>query len=317
MALVLPTAVEAKLTNTEVVCAAGDLTCVAREWSAADSDMDEMSASCWACDNTADNLDSKCVKGTTTDHVLQYEATATFKFKQKETKSTAVLKVTQVGYQPNSKLAVGRFFYRPSFSHKMYAGHSTIAMKFGDQNFGAKAVCRVFASLNGEPDLKTPYTGVNDCVISASTVTLGMGVDLSSPSFHVQITSMSAWAASATNKVSGDLANFKTNVLSADVADKQYTMAIVGTTAGLSNTPASDLTVVAARTLINVMDVGMVEFTVTSKNMDFGAGQTAIVSFPTYYNPCVGQMMRCELYDVTGKKPIEQLFCHMLWDHTM
>jgi hypothetical protein len=64
------------------------------------------------------------------------------------------------------------------------------------------------------------------------------------------------------------------------------------------------------------MDVGMVDFTVTSKNMDFGSGQVAIVSWPYYYNPCVG-MVRCELYDVTANKPLEQLYCKMLWDHTM
>jgi hypothetical protein len=93
-------------------------------------------------------------------------------------------------------------------------------------------------------------------------------------------------------------------------------MAVAGTAAGNSNTPGSTLKVVAARTLINVMDVGMVDFTVTSTVMAFGAGQVAIVSWPHYYNPCVGAI-RCELYDVTNKKASEQLFCHMLWDHTM
>lgn len=198
----------------------------------------------------------------------------------------------------------------------MYAGYSKIDYTFGLQKFGANTVCKVFETLDSMPNLMNPYTGVSECTVSESTVTILMAVDGTSPSFHVQLTSFGAWTAPASNKIDGNLKSFTTTILKADDDKKKAVMAIGGTAAGQSNTPASDLAVVAARTLINVMDVGMVDFTVTSKNMDFGSGQVAIVSWPYYYNPCVG-MVRCELYDVTAKKPLEQLYCKMLWDHTM
>jgi hypothetical protein len=50
------------------------------------------------------------------------------------------------------------------------------------------------------------------------------------------------------------------------------------------------------------MDIGMVELTITPKLNDFGADSFAFVSFPSYYNPTLGDMMRCSLYDATGKK---------------
>lgn len=114
-----------------------------------------------------------------------------------------------VAAEPNSKNAVGRFYYRPSFSHQMYAGHSTIDYTFGDQAFGAKSVCRVFATKDGKPDLETPYMDVSECSLSGSKITLTVGKDMTSPGFHVQITSMAAWVGSSTNKVDGNLYSFK------------------------------------------------------------------------------------------------------------
>jgi hypothetical protein len=65
------------------------------------------------------------------------------------------------------------------------------------------------------------------------------------------------------------------------------------------------------------MDIGMVELTITPKLNDFGADSFAFVSFPSYYNPTLGDMMRCSLYDATGKKDGERLYCKVAWDWTL
>lgn len=80
----------------------------------------------------------------------------------------------------------------------------------------------------------------------------------STANFHVQITGMDAWLAS-TSKVTGTVTNFGAAVETQDSdATKQYAMAVVGTTTTASNLPTSTMTVVVARTLVNVMDIGMV-----------------------------------------------------------
>lgn len=95
-------------------------------------------------------------------------------------------------------------------------------------------------------------------------------------------------------------------------------MAVVGTTAASSNDVSTvATTVTVARSLVNVMDVGMVSFTVTPKGADFGADGLAFVSFPTYYNPNVGRGLRCGLYDATAKKDGERLYCVVAWDYTL
>jgi hypothetical protein len=76
-------------------------------------------------------------------------------------------------------------------------------------------------------------------------------------------------------------------------------------------------TLVVARSLKNVMDVGMVELTITPKLNDFGADSFAFVSFPSYYNPTLGDMMRCSLYDATAKADGERLYCKVAWDWTL
>jgi carbohydrate-binding DOMON domain-containing protein len=124
----------------------------------------------------------------------------------------------------------------------------------------------------------------------------------STANFHVQITGMDAWLASV-SKVTGSVTNFGQSVETQDSdATKQYAMAVVGTTTTTSNEPTKTMTVVVARTLVNVMDIGMVQFTVTPKGEDFASGSLAFISFPTYYNPHIGCMMRCSMYDATAKK---------------
>jgi hypothetical protein len=94
-------------------------------------------------------------------------------------------------------------------------------------------------------------------------------------------------------------------------------MAEVGTTATSANEPLATMTVVVARSLVNIMDIGMVEFTVTPKGADWGKDGLAFISFPTYYNPTIGCMMRCSMYDATKKVDGERLYCNVAWDYTL
>lgn len=141
----------------------------------------------------------------------------------------------------------------------------------------------------------------------------------STANFHVQITGMDAWLASATNKIAtGYVKSFTASVQVVETdATKQYAMPIVGTTTASSNEPLATMTVVVARSLVNVMDVGMVEFTITPKGADFGADGLAYISFPTYYNPNIGSGLRCSLYDATKKADDVRLYCNVAWDYTL
>lgn len=77
------------------------------------------------------------------------------------------------------------------------------------------------------------------------------------------------------------------------------------------------MTVVVARSLVNVMDVGMISFTVTPKKQDFGKDDLVFISFPAYYNPYIGCMMRCSMYNTKDKKDGERLYCAVAWDYTL
>lgn len=80
---------------------------------------------------------------------------------------------------------------------------------------------------------------------------------------------------------------------------------------------SATFTLVVARSLKNVMDVGMVGFTITPKLNDFGADSFAFIQFPHYYNPMIGDMMRCSLYDSTAAADGERLYCAVAWDYTL
>jgi hypothetical protein len=318
MKLTIPNA--ATGATSEVICAAGDLSCKVREWNAGTT-VTEMTATCYACDSnaaTCTKAESQTDATTGTKGVARYVSSVTFTFKQDGTASTDVLKVKDVMYQPNSKNAIGRFYYKPSTTQTLYAG-STIAYTFGSQTFGTGAICQVFTSSGNAPSM-THSDLVNKCVISSSSVTVTMAKDATA-NFHVQITGMDAWLASASNKVAaGSIILFSGSSAVQSVATTattQYAMAVVGTTTASSNEPLATMTAVVARSLVNVMDVGMVSFTITPKGADWGSNGLAFISFPTYYNPNIGSMMRCALYDTKAKADGERLYCNVAWDYTL
>lgn len=276
-----------------------------------------MTASCYACQASSADCThtNSATAGANGKGVASYAQAVTFKFKQDGTAGTDVLSVKDVTYQPNTKTAIGRFFFKPSTTMPLYAT-STIAYTFGSQTFGNNAVCSVFTSNGNQPSM-THSDLVNNCVVSGSSVTVTMA-KASAANFHVQIVGMDAWLASATNSVTGTVSNFGQAVQTQNSdATKQVKMAIVGTTTASSNEPLATMTAVVARSLVNVMDIGMISFTVTPKKWDWGADGLMFISFPTYYNPTIGNMMRCSLYDVKGKKDGERLYCAVAWDYTL
>lgn len=241
----------------------------------------------------------------------------TFTFGQDGTAATNVLKVKDVAYWPNTMTAVGRFVYKPNFTGgSLYGAHSTIAYTFGAQTFGTSAICQVFTSSGTLPTM-TPSDLVSNCVISGSTVTLTMNKD-SAANFHVSIVGMDAWAASATNKVTGSVTSFTIVDQSTDsTAANQYAMHVEGTTAASSNKVATVLTCTVTRSLVNVMDIGMVQFALQSDKTAFNSDSMAVISFPSYYNPNIGSMLRCTLWDSKGNKDSETLYCRVQWGYTL
>lgn len=317
--LTLPTAATAGVTNSQVVCAKGDVVCKARVWSTTATEVDDMDdGQCFACDK-ANGACTIAESKTAAKGVVKAADAVKFTLKQKATKSTAVLSIKDVVFQPNSQTVTqGRMYFKPSTTMSLYAT-STIEYTFGAQNFQAGSavpICQVFTS-NGAQPSTTPSDLVNNCVVSSAKVTVTMAKD-STANFHVQLVGMGAWGAAANNKVTGAVKNFATEVETTDSdATKQYTLAVVGTTATSANLPTSTMTVTVSRTLVNVMDIGMIEFTVTPKGADFGANGLMFISFPTYYNPTIGCMMRCSTYDATAKADGERLYCKVAWDYTL
>jgi hypothetical protein len=146
-----------------------------------------------------------------------------------------------------------------------------------------------------------------------------MNKDSTGANFHVQVVGIDAWLATA-GTVSGSVAGFGTDVEKTDAdTKKQYAMAVVGvaTTASNSNDPLATMTAKVTRSLVNVMDIGMVQFTVKPMGADWKSDSLAFISFPTYYNPTIGCMMRCSMYDVKASKDLERLYCEVAWDYTL
>jgi hypothetical protein len=81
--------------TSQVICAAGDISCKVREWSSSSSTVTEMTASCYACDNqaTACTGAETQTAGSSGKGVAKYVASVTFTMKQDGTTSTDVLKV--------------------------------------------------------------------------------------------------------------------------------------------------------------------------------------------------------------------------------
>ena len=197
----------------------------------------------------------------------------------------------------------------------LYAGQSTIDYTFGAQAWGTGALCQVFTSQGNMPS-STMSDLVSNCVISSANVKVTMA-KTGGANFHVQLTGIGAFGAAA-GKITGNVINFGTTVSTQDTdATKQIAMVEAGAAAGQANTPLATMTVVVARVLTNIMDVGMVEFTITPKDAAFGKNSLAYISFPTYYNPNIGSMMRCSLYDSKASADGERLYCNVAWDYTL
>jgi hypothetical protein len=310
--------------TTAVVCAKGDLSCKVNEWSSGAGVVTEMTATCFACDSSIGD-GGACSKENSAKTVansgigvVKYQQAVTFKMKQDGTASTDVLKIKDVLYVPNSKTAIGRFHFKPSTTAKLYAG-SSIDYTFGGQTWGTTGICSVMnANTAGTAPGLTHSDMASSCVVADTKITVTMG-KAGSANFFVTVVGVKAWAASATKAITGNVISFTTTVQTQHTDATKNTMAlpIVGTTVGASNEPTSTMTAVVARSLVNVMDCGMISFTITPKGADFGVDSLAFISFPTYYNPTIGGMMRCALYDTKAKADGERMYCKVAWDYTL
>jgi hypothetical protein len=116
------------------MCATGDLTCEARFWSTGSTSASDMTYSCFACEKSATTCANTVVTDSTANdkQCSKYVSTVTGTFKQNTAADTtaATLKITQFKYEPNSKTALGRFYYKPSTTMSLYTG-STIEYTFG------------------------------------------------------------------------------------------------------------------------------------------------------------------------------------------
>lgn len=155
--------------TTEVICPAGDVSCVMRGWSSGSGAATELTATCFACDSNSGTCTSaeSATAGSGGKGVARFVSGVTFTMKQDGTASTDVLSVKDVSYTPNSKTAVGRFVYKPSTTMSLYGTYSTIAYTFGSQTFGTGAICQVFTSSGTKPTA-VPSALVSNCVISGS-----------------------------------------------------------------------------------------------------------------------------------------------------
>jgi hypothetical protein len=50
---------------------------------------------------------------------------------------------------------------------------------------------------------------------------------------------------------------------------------------------------------------------------DFDKNGMAFITFPTHYNPSIGDMMRCAIYDTKTSKDVETVYCAVAWDYTL
>jgi hypothetical protein len=136
--LTMPTLAEAGITDTsdtptQVICAAGDLSCKARAWSSGAGVVTEATLTCYACDSASSTCTGaeSATAGNSGKGVVRKVASVTFTMKQDGTAATDVLKVKDVAYWPNTMTAVGRFVYKPQFTGSLYGTHSAIAYTFG------------------------------------------------------------------------------------------------------------------------------------------------------------------------------------------
>lgn len=159
--LTLPNA--ASGATSEVVCDAGDLSCKLRDWTSGATDVEPITGICFACDSNSATCtkDNSKATGANGKGVARYVDSNTFEFKQKGAKLADVLKVKDFAFQPNSKNAVGRFYFKPQVGSgvSLYAAQSKIDYTFGAQAFGTGALCQVFTS-NGN----MPSTTMSDLV---------------------------------------------------------------------------------------------------------------------------------------------------------
>lgn len=162
---------------------------------------------------------------------------------------------------------VGRFFFKPAPSNVvLYAGKTTLKYDFTGYSLGDGVICQVFdANTAGDAPGKKPSTKVSKCEVSGVSVTITMATE-STVDFFVQLVGATAYPAPGTSAaksyIDATITSFGKPVQLANASEKlRVPLVYAGKEAGESNTPtAMHADPKVTRSLINVMDVGMVEF---------------------------------------------------------
>jgi hypothetical protein len=234
----------------------------------------------------------------------------TFKLKQDGAWKAKYLTVVSPTFEPNTKDAIGRFYFQPNFKAPatVWPG-SEFEYTFGTHAFGAEATCQVVKGTTAPGTVMSDAVSV--CLISSAKIKITMAKAISSVDFFVVINRASAWAGAGT--VTATLTSYAlADIQKTDLTDGEvFTMAA----ATLSSTTKTEVAVV--KTCVNTMDTGSVKFTVTLKTLaSWGMTGRAYVDFPNYYRPNLGRMVTCAVEGTDGTVT-EAVFCETRWDHSL
>jgi len=115
-----------------------------------------------------------------------------------------------------------------------------------------------------------------------------MGADASNVDFFVEILGVDPYTFTS-SAVTGSLTNWGTLVQSIDSTTTNVTDLPTPT-----NSAPGITTVTVTKKFVNTMDVGMLVFNCTLKSIEsWNKTGRALITFPTYYNPNLGEGISC------------------------
>jgi len=129
----------------------------------------------------------------------------TFKFKQDGAWSAKYLTVVSPTFEPNTKDAMGRFYFKPNFNSPatVWTG-SVFEYTFGTHAFGSEATCQV---VKGTTSPGTMFSdSVSVCEISSAKIKVTLAKAISSVDFFVVINRVAIWAGAG--EVSGSVSAY-------------------------------------------------------------------------------------------------------------
>ncbi len=115
-----------------------------------------------------------------------------FKFKQDGAWTAKYLTVVSPTFEPNTKDAMGRFYFKPSFQSPATVWPGSIfEYTFGSHSFGSEATCQVRTGSTGPTGAMSDAVSI--CLISSSKIKVTLAKTISTVDFFVVINRASAW----------------------------------------------------------------------------------------------------------------------------